>query len=623
MRLRRFWVIAVTVILVLSACTQNKESGSLDVALFSNGDLDQAESAFVKGEVELESIDLNVSELTKEVGLSEQEVLDEESDLVSQAVLSRVNGYLAYYRENGREWQLWISDQSDDSKTLVYSSSYEVQSVAVSGDGNWVTASIKGASAKYDIYLFDLVNARMFNLTNSTNKDEFDVSITALGDKIVYSKPTNTGLWKINVCDYDSVANSCSLSVLGAQEDQVQGSISSNGSYIALIRKLANGRDRVFVYDLNANTHIPVISRLEALSHPSVSNDGMKVMYLRDRTEMIGRHVVRVADLLNQTLENELSSTGLDHPNLTSDGNYFTYKGVANSRARVFTREINSNQRASAAGGPWDYGGAYWQRNDLDVCIGSPFIPDINLETIIRENLNVTEISCEDMLSLTSLYGSNDGISDLTGLQHATNLQLLDLGRNPIDDLSILATLTNLEELFLGNNNIENIDFLGGLVNLKRLALVNNEIRDITALAGLSNLQSLFISGNRIANIDALASLDNLEVLYSEGNTITDLSPLANLVNLRNIWISSNRIRDIGSLESTDLSNLNEFRLGNNFIDDLSPLVNNEMLSAGVWLIISNNCLDLSSPPDSTHISVLEDRVRRLTYEPQRVEGCS
>ena len=67
------------------------------------------------------------------------------------------------------------------------------------------------------------------------------------------------------------------------------------------------------------------------------------------------------------------------------------------------------------------------------------FIPDINLEKIIRFEINKIDgnITERDMQKLNSLSGSGRGISDLTGIEFAYNITSLDLPNNQILNLNV------------------------------------------------------------------------------------------------------------------------------------------------------------------------------------------
>ncbi len=130
-------------------------------------------------------------------------------------------------------------------------------------------------------------------------------------------------------------------------------------------------------------------------------------------------------------------------------------------------------------------------------------IPDPNLEGAIRDQLNLEflavppdePITQQDMLKLGWLNGSGRNITDLTGLEYATNL----------------------DHLYLVENDIENLEPLAGLTKLVHLDLYLNRIQDVTPLANLINLERLYIHGNLITDITPLQGLNiSIEFLYDE-----------------------------------------------------------------------------------------------------------
>ena len=87
-------------------------------------------------------------------------------------------------------------------------------------------------------------------------------------------------------------------------------------------------------------------------------------------------------------------------------------------------------------------------------------IPDANLRAAIERSLNKTSsatITPADMLTLTTLRAPDANISNLTGLEYATNLTVLDLSDNRILNLAPLAGLTNLTSLGLSNNRLSDL----------------------------------------------------------------------------------------------------------------------------------------------------------------------
>ena len=178
----------------------------------------------------------------------------------------------------------------------------------------------------------------------------------------------------------------------------------------------------------------------------------------------------------------------------------------------------------------WDTSGLMGARLEATAEIDSL---DPNLRAAIAEAIGVplsTPIFRGHLGNLTRLDARNANISDLTGLEGATNLRILNLRGNSVSDISAVAGLTNLTELYLSSNNISDISAVGGLTNLTWLNLsVNNlvnNISDISAVAGLTNLTELYLSSNNISDISAVGGLTNLTWLNLSVNNISDISPL-------------------------------------------------------------------------------------------------
>ena len=227
-------------------------------------------------------------------------------------------------------------------------------------------------------------------------------------------------------------------------------------------------------------------------------------------------------------------------------------------------------------------------------------IPDANLAASIRENLGLMSgatITQLDMLELTVFIAERKEITDLTGLQHATNLEYLRTSGygNKISDLTPLTGLTQLKFLLLGSNpTLTNIGPLAELTQLDRLIIYNSKISDITPLAGLTRLTDLSLSGTQIADITPLKGLINLtslnlthnkigdeqltvltelpklDVLNLAGNQIHDIAPFASLTSVVRLGLNDNQIADITPLKG--LTNLRRLNLSNNQISDVNPL---------------------------------------------------
>ena len=145
------------------------------------------------------------------------------------------------------------------------------------------------------------------------------------------------------------------------------------------------------------------------------------------------------------------------------------------------------------------------------------WMPDPALREAVQERLGVPAdhvlTPAYVQLHLTNLEATNKGIVDLTGLEYATDLQVLALRRNEIHDISPLSDLTGLVFLDLASNQISDLRPLAGLTRVEELKLGGNQITDVSPLAGLVNLKRLNISNNPIADISPLMGLENLEDL--------------------------------------------------------------------------------------------------------------
>lgn len=171
--------------------------------------------------------------------------------------------------------------------------------------------------------------------------------------------------------------------------------------------------------------------------------------------------------------------------------------------------------------------------------------PDPNLRTAVQESLDLASgeaITSEMLQTLTQLDAWDREITDLTGLEHATQLKVANLHNNAIRDISPLAALTQLTELSLSYNQISDISPIAGLTQLTELVLYENQISDISPIAGLTQLTLLGLRDNQINDINPITGLTQLTILDLYGNNISDISPITTLVNLEYLFLEENPI---------------------------------------------------------------------------------
>ena len=239
-------------------------------------------------------------------------------------------------------------------------------------------------------------------------------------------------------------------------------------------------------------------------------------------------------------------------------------------------------------------------------------IPDVNLRAAIEAALNKargTTITLAEMKTLYHLQARDADISDLAGLESATNLTSLDLSSNNITDLTALAGLTNLRSLNLFRTNISDLSALAGLTSLTRLYLWYNNITDLLALEGLANLRQLALNDNNISDLTALSGLTNLTWLDLSGTNASDLTALGGLTNLKWLDLSVTNVTDLTALSG--LTNLTELDLYQTNVTDLSALGS---LTNLTWFDLSaTNITDLSALSGLTKLTWLDLSITNIT----------
>ena len=172
----------------------------------------------------------------------------------------------------------------------------------------------------------------------------------------------------------------------------------------------------------------------------------------------------------------------------------------------------------------WDTSG--WLEARLEVVVEID-IPDSDLRAAIATALGApvgVSIVRGHLENLTRLEASNANISDLTGLEFATNLTTLELGpervanewrnSNAVKDLSPLAGLTRLTWLHLPINSISDISAVANLSDLTWLNLSHNHISDLSPLVantGLGKGDKVYVRGNPLSYLSIHTHIPTLK----------------------------------------------------------------------------------------------------------------
>lgn len=261
-------------------------------------------------------------------------------------------------------------------------------------------------------------------------------------------------------------------------------------------------------------------------------------------------------------------------------------------------------------------------------------IPDPGLDAAIRFTLQKTNgpLTVQDLLSLSQLQAGHRNVSDLTGLDGARNLTLLNLSDNSLTNFTLPATLTNLAVLDLSFNPLAQCVIPPGLTNLTTLVIENTSLTNLalpTGLTGLASVEILFNSHldsfslpagspnlglldlgfNSLKQCSIPDDLTNLDTLFLEGNALTNFTLPRGLTALREIDLTANVLTSfVFRPEMTNLSIVLIF--ANQLTNIVIPSSLNKL--SGIDLDF-NDLRSLNLPPGLTNLSTFEAVGNQLT----------
>lgn len=197
---------------------------------------------------------------------------------------------------------------------------------------------------------------------------------------------------------------------------------------------------------------------------------------------------------------------------------------------------------------------------------------DLNIDTDGVINGQMLE---SDALGVTDLDVNSYNISDLTGIEFFTDLEVLTAFNNNVStvDLSqnvelttIILALNNLTELDLSNhpdlislslngNSIDNLDVSNNLL-LTQLFVNENNLTELD-VSMLSNLQNLGVAGNDIVELN-ISQNTNLTTLFCNDNNLVSLVVAnGNNVNFTNFEAQDNTELSCIEVDDVAFSNTN------------------------------------------------------------------
>lgn len=197
---------------------------------------------------------------------------------------------------------------------------------------------------------------------------------------------------------------------------------------------------------------------------------------------------------------------------------------------------------------------------------------DQALSKIVKQALSLSDdqpVTTENILGLTKLVTDGEGITDLSGLEYATNLTTVTFSNEKITSLKPLSGLKKLYSAGFSNNTSLPMSAVLSLKNLTQLELsgIKYDQGDFDKLSQFSRMTYLKLNDCELQNLAFAASMPDLGVLYANNNNISSLKPLENCSKLNGVIAINNKIT---SLEGINSSNLAVVDLNQNDVESLN-----------------------------------------------------
>ncbi|MEA3368512.1 MAG: hypothetical protein U9R68_10425, partial [Planctomycetota bacterium] len=153
-------------------------------------------------------------------------------------------------------------------------------------------------------------------------------------------------------------------------------------------------------------------------------------------------------------------------------------------------------------------------------------------------------VHASEMNTLTRLDLSYAPLTNLNGLQYATNLMTLDLS-----DTSVFGLMDAIEPR-AAEADMPDAGLQVGLRRLKYLSLDRSQatIAELEPLELIVTLEAISASGNSITNTGALEDMYQMRWLDLSDNVLTSVDSLARMPDLEYVLLENNYILDVGPL---------------------------------------------------------------------------
>ncbi len=195
------------------------------------------------------------------------------------------------------------------------------------------------------------------------------------------------------------------------------------------------------------------------------------------------------------------------------------------------------------------------------------YLMDNGIDTDSDGNISFEEAAAFKNIEMGIEYEEDatetNTVKDISGLEHFTSLEVLNLKFHRVPDVSPIEKLSTLTALNLGENPIGSLD-LSALGNLTDLRLYGTNIQELN-LAAAPEIKTLYLQRTSLTSLD-LSVLKNLEQAFINQAKLTELNA-SGLSKLTRLDAVENNLTEANI---SDCQELMELYLNNNSLTEIT-----------------------------------------------------
>ncbi len=240
------------------------------------------------------------------------------------------------------------------------------------------------------------------------------------------------------------------------------------------------------------------------------------------------------------------------------------------------------------------------------------WMPDPALQEEVARHLNVTtaEITPELMATLTDFNVYNPGITNLTGLEQAVNLQSIALYGLGIDLTNFnLGVFSQLKSLNLDSFSATTFD-LTGLQSLEHLWLQRGNVSELK-VTGLSQLKDMSLGVMSLPSL-SLDGMTSLEYFNLSQVKIPILS-LSGATNLSSLSFNQTKLGDLVFSNMARLGGINLY--GDSTIKNITIKDMPELYNVSFSSLTALQSLVVENSPNLSYVSATNNTMTKATFK--------